>query len=141
LIVTRLTVLFAKALDSEKTVLLTGSFGVVIRQAPLAVRNPDVAVWRKDKLIVQDALAHSTPELAVEVLSPSNTRKEMDRKLRDYAEIAVPEVWLLSPEALTVEVLRLRDGEYRDRRIINEGALSPAAFPEAAIDVTAIWEE
>jgi Uma2 family endonuclease len=41
----------------------------------------------------------------VEVLSPSNARREMESKLEDYRGIGVLECWLVSPEAETVEVL------------------------------------
>jgi Uma2 family endonuclease len=47
------------------------------------------------------------PDLVVEVLSPSNARREVERKLEDYRRIGVLECWLVSPEAETVEVLSL----------------------------------
>ncbi|MEK7814298.1 MAG: Uma2 family endonuclease, partial [Chloroflexota bacterium] len=47
------------------------------------------------------------PDLVVEVLSPSNTRREIESKLEDYRQISVRECWLVSPEAETIEVLRL----------------------------------
>ena len=43
----------------------------------------------------------------VEVLSPSNTRRDIEGKLADYRAIGVRECWLVSPEAETVEVLDL----------------------------------
>ena len=47
------------------------------------------------------------PNLVVEILSPSNTRSDVDDKLSDYGRLGVDECWLVSPEARTVEVLRL----------------------------------
>ena len=43
------------------------------------------------------------PVLAVEVLSPSNTRQEMDRKLRDYFAAGVRLVWYVDPVARQVQ--------------------------------------
>jgi Uma2 family endonuclease len=43
----------------------------------------------------------------VEVLSPSNTRRDIESKLEDYRGLGVLECWLVSPEAETIEVLRL----------------------------------
>jgi Uma2 family endonuclease len=61
-------------------------------------------------MIEQDGYIHSAPQLVIEVLSPSETRKEVVEKLRDYESIGVEEVWLVSPEARTVEVLGLQNG-------------------------------
>ena len=47
------------------------------------------------------------PDLVVEILSPSNIRRDIEEKLKDYASIDVRECWLVSPEARTVEVLKL----------------------------------
>ncbi len=43
----------------------------------------------------------------VEVLSPSNTRRDLEGKLADYRAIGVRECWLVSPEAETLEVVSL----------------------------------
>lgn len=53
-----------------------------------------------------------TPDLVIEMLSPDEPRRTLDGKLRDYASIGVPEVWPISSEAQTVEVLRLESGLY-----------------------------
>lgn len=53
-----------------------------------------------------------TPDLVIEMLSPDEPRRTLDGKLRDYASIGVPEIWPISSEAETVEVLRLENGQY-----------------------------
>ena len=45
-----------------------------------------------------------TPDLAVEVLSPSNTRREMERKLAEYFAAGVRLAWLIDAAAQTAEV-------------------------------------
>ena len=49
------------------------------------------------------------PDLAVEVLSPSNTAQEMERKLHDYFAAGVLLVWYVDPVARTVEVFTAAD--------------------------------
>jgi Uma2 family endonuclease len=44
------------------------------------------------------------PDLAIEVLSPSNTPQEMERKLNDYFRARVRVVWYVDPRQRTVEV-------------------------------------
>ncbi len=46
-----------------------------------------------------EAIPSLVPDLAVEVLSPSNTAAEMDQKLRDYFAAGVRLVWYLDPRA------------------------------------------
>jgi Uma2 family endonuclease len=42
--------------------------------------------------------------LAIEVLSPSNTRREMQRKLREYFDAGVECVWLIDPRTQTAKI-------------------------------------
>ena len=53
-----------------------------------------------------------TPDLVVEMLSPDEPGRALSEKLADFAAIGVPEVWPVSSEAQTVEVLRLENGQY-----------------------------
>lgn len=47
-------------------------------------------------------LAELIPNLAVEVISVSNTKKEMERKLKSYFECGVEEVWYVYPASFQV---------------------------------------
>jgi len=83
----------------------------------------------------------SDPVLIVEVLSPSNSRREREEKLGDYASIGVPEVWVVSPEARTVEVLYLEGAFLRTSQIVASGALIPKLFPQVSVDIAKIWPD
>lgn len=48
--------------------------------------------------------AEMIPNLAVEVISVSNTKKEMERKLASYFECGVEEVWFVYPKPMQVVV-------------------------------------
>jgi Uma2 family endonuclease len=116
-------------------------FGLIIRKTPLTSRVLDLAVFIKQNIVEQDGYIHSAPELVVEVLSPANTRRLMNEKIRDYESIAVPELWIISPEAQTVEVLLLQNGKLVTERVVTQGQLSPKLFPGVAIDVPSIWPD
>jgi Uma2 family endonuclease len=90
-------------------------------------------------LLNKTAPSYSAPELVVEVLSPANTRAERAEKLHDYESLGVPEVWVVSPEAQTVEVLLLQDGHLTTTTLLRQGQLKPTHFPEAAVDIASIW--
>lgn len=125
----------------RRQVCVVNDFGLVIRKAPLTSRVPDLAVVRLSTPVEEDGYVHSAPQLIVEVLSPGNQRREMQDKLQDYASIGVPEVWLVSPEACTVEVLRLENGGLRCVQISSQGIVTPHDFPAVSIEIATIWPD
>ena len=54
----------------------------------------------------------SPPDLVVEILSRGTARYDRTEKAARYAAFGVPELWLASPEAETIEVLTLSEGRY-----------------------------
>ena len=75
------------------------------------------------------------------MLSPANTRREREEKLQDYAELGVPEVWVVSPEALTVEVLYSKTANSARPAILADGILKPRHFPDVQVDIAEIWPD
>ena len=126
-------------LDPQAVFVVTSVFGLLIRRDPLTTRVPDLAVFIREHIDEQEGYVHSAPELVVEVLSPANTRAERAEKLTDYENLSVPEVWVVSPEAQTVEVMLLKEGRLTTAALLREGQLCPSQFPGAAIDVVSIW--
>ncbi len=59
--------------------------------------------------------------------------------MRDYESLGVPEIWVISPEAQTVEVLLLQDGRLATTSLLREGQLAPTHFLDAVVDIAAIW--
>jgi Uma2 family endonuclease len=140
-IVENLADLLKSQVDRRTVQVRVSTFGLVIRRDPITTRVPDIAVFIRSNVIAQDGYIHSAPELVVEVLSPANTRAERAGKLRDYESLGVPEVWVVSPEAQTVEILLLQDGRLATTSLLREGQLKPTRFPEVSIDVSSIWPE
>ncbi|MCE9560618.1 MAG: Uma2 family endonuclease [Planctomycetes bacterium] len=79
----------------------------LVRVLPGLVRGPDVSFvsWktRPEKVIPQEQISTKVPDLAVEILSPSNTRKEMQIKLKEYFLGGVKLVWIIDPKTRTAE--------------------------------------
>lgn len=79
-----------------------------IRLSAGLVRLPDVCFISRDRLpggrFPKQAILDIVPNLAVEVLSRSNTSREMRRKLRDYFKAGVEVVWFVNAKSRTVEV-------------------------------------
>lgn len=74
------------------------------------VRVPDVAFVRADRMPQGEARRHFArlaPDLAVEVLSPTDRNRDVRAKAAMYQEAGVPLIWLVDPDAQTVAVLAL----------------------------------
>jgi Uma2 family endonuclease len=88
-----------------------------VRLAPGLVRIPDVAFfsWQRlpGKVIPDEPIPDLTPDLAIEVLSESNTPQEMERKLKDYFFAGARLVWLIDPEKRIADVYTAPDQSVR----------------------------
>jgi Uma2 family endonuclease len=62
------------------------------------VRIPDIAFVLAGRSIEPRQLPKGAPDLAVEVVSPSNTTRELDRRISDYFAAGCKRVWLVYPE-------------------------------------------
>jgi Uma2 family endonuclease len=87
--------------------IVTGADGT-LRLMPGLVRIPDVAFVSWDRLPhrkrPKGPIPDLVPDLAVEVLSKSNTAREMRRKLSEYFVAGVRLVWYIDAKARTVRV-------------------------------------
>lgn len=83
------------------------------RLRPGLIRMPDVAFVRKERLpkgkVPRTAIASLPPDLAVEIMSRSNTQRELDRKRREYFDAGVRLVWQVYPRRKIVRVYSTAD--------------------------------
>ena len=73
------------------------------------LRSPDVTFVRNDKVPAgkaAEAFAEFIPDLAVEVLSPQDSLKEVGEKIGEFLDCGVPLVWLVDPARRTVTIYR-----------------------------------
>lgn len=92
-----------------------------LRQEPLLRRQPDVALvhyarWGAGPPHI-GAAWDVVPNLAVEIVSPSNAADEIDQKVVDYLSSGVEESWILYPESRRL----FRHRSLTDVVIITEG--------------------
>jgi Uma2 family endonuclease len=87
--------------------ILLGEAGM-LRFSPKRIYLPDISFisWAQNPMLElrKQPVADLHPDLAVEVLSPSNTRREMKNKRDDYFNWGTRLVWQLEPAARTMEV-------------------------------------
>jgi Uma2 family endonuclease len=73
------------------------------------VRSPDVTFVRNEKLPggeSPEGFGELVPDLAIEVLSPNDSLKEVGRKIGEFLECGGPLVWLVDPKSETVTAYR-----------------------------------
>ena len=90
-------------------------FVLTLPSDPERVRAPDVAFVAMARLPegrLPQGFIRGAPDLAVEVLSPSDNPVEVQQKVRDYLEAGTRLVWVLAPLARTATVYR-PDGSAR----------------------------
>jgi Uma2 family endonuclease len=116
-------------LDQKDLGIVLGSDGTM-RLAPGLVRIPDVAFVSRERLgsgLPRQPIPDLAPDLAVEVLSPSNSDKEMQRKLREYFAAGVRLVWYIDPRKRTASVYVTPDNVtvLNDNSTLDGGDLLP----------------
>ena len=71
-------------------------------------RFPDAAYITQQTALDQDedSFMRGAPDLAVEVVSPSNPPQDMQQRAGEYLAAGAKLVWIVDPEARTVDVYR-----------------------------------
>ncbi len=96
----------------------------LVKLLPGVIRSADVAYVSRERLKghkpFKENIAAIIPDLAVEILSPSNTRGEMKRKVKEYFAGGVRLVWIIHPRKRTAEVYTDLD---RCQRVGKDGML------------------
>ena len=109
-VITNVAFLLARHVKAGRLgVVLGAETGFVISRNPDTVRGADVAFVSTARL-PQGSLPTSyfpgAPDLAVEVVSPSDTMVEVEDKVDDYLAGGTKMVWVVNPRRKTVTVYR-----------------------------------
>ena len=114
---------------------------VIVQRDPLRTRQPDLLFVSNERASILGDQVDEGPDLVVEILSPSNSRSDLEAKLSDYATLRVSECWLVSPEARSVEILGLTEGSWVRLGISGLGELVRSrVLPELDLAVVQLFE-
>lgn len=105
-------------------VVLNADTGFVLRRNPDTVRAPDVAFVKASRIPTGPQLAkflEGPPDLAVEIVSPTDTVDALEEKVADYLAAGCLMVWVIHPKAKYITVHRpasqplvLRESDHLD---------------------------
>ena len=112
--------------------------GYILSRNPDVVRAPDVSFVRADRLPAKFAKGFfaTTPDLAVQVVSPNDTASDVNEKVDEWLAAGVVSVWVLYPSNRSVvihrsanQILSYRQGD----SITDEPVLPGFQLPVRAI--------
>lgn len=122
--------LIGNFLQTHDLGVVLGSDGM-LRLRPQLVRIPDVSFISWNQIpsgeFPSKPIPDLYPDLAVEVLSDSNTAAEIERKLTEYFEAGCRLAWIIDPKTLTADVYTSpTDGRHlRASQSLNGGDVLP----------------
>jgi Uma2 family endonuclease len=106
------------------------------------VLEPDVMfVSRSRRHVIGEKNLSGPPDLVVEVLSESTARLDREVKPKQYALYRVIEFWRVDPAQKSIEIFRLKEGEYElTARLGFADTLTSPLFPGLSLPVADLWE-
>ena len=80
-------------------------------------------------------------DLVVEIVSLDDPERDTKVKRADYAEVGIPEYWIVNPEDESITVLKLGSAAYAEHGVFHRGAHAPSALLEGfAISVDEVFD-
>jgi Uma2 family endonuclease len=107
------------------------------RETVLAPDGAFIRAGREPQGEARWHFARLAPDLVVEVLSPSDRRREMQAKIAMYQGAGVPLVWVVDPQAQTVTVFAL--GQAPSVLTAADTLDGGAVLPDFEVEVTELF--
>ena len=85
-------------------------------------REPDIILVRSANDTRRQNRFWLGADMVVEIVSPDKPERDFVEKRRDYAEVKIPEYWIVNPQDETVTVLRLEGSAYVEHGTFGRGA-------------------
>ena len=114
---------------------------------PIPSKNTEITIVQPDLCVVcdesklDDSGCNGAPELVIEILSPNNSKHDLDTKFKLYQEAGVLEYWIVEPVEKMLLVYTLINGKYIGLPPQTEGEnIQSLLFPTMEIAVIDVFE-
>lgn len=105
------------------------------------VVQPDICIIC-DLAKLDKAGCFGPPDLIVEILSPSTSKKDLNDKYEIYEQSGVKEYWIVMPREKLVEVFYLQQQRYqRVETYTEKETMYSVQFPELAVNLESVFED
>jgi len=78
--------------------------GYILSRSPLTIRQPDVSVLSKARIHSSDDYFEGAPELAVEVVSPSDIAEDLQIEVDQYLQAGAKRIWIVYPKTKRIHI-------------------------------------
>jgi Uma2 family endonuclease len=105
---------------------------------------PDLGGWRRERMpkLPETAWFETVPDWVCEVLSPGTRRLDLTEKRDLYAAAGVQHLWLIDPDARTLEAFELREGRWLlIAALKDDEEVRVAPFGAVACGLAALWAD
>ncbi len=118
--------LFDERLRTENGVALVAPLRLRIREGRF--REPDLMVLLDAADSRRQDRYWLGADIVVEVVSPDDPERDYGRKRADYADVRIPEYWIVDPQATKITVLAFDSDGY-----VNHGVFGPGDDASSAV--------
>ncbi len=110
-----------------------------LQLSEIDIVQPDlIVVLERHRKIITQAKIDGTPDLVVEILSPSTVHYDRKKKKDLYLRSGVPEYWIVDPDRHVVEQFVLKAGVYE--HFGNQAdSIVPQCLPDVCVDLSVVW--
>ncbi len=120
--------------------MMASDSGVKIESDPDTVREPDIAYFSRERLPLDvdvPGYAETAPDLVVEVVSPSDSVREIAGKANMWLNAGVQLVWVIWPETQMIEIYRT--GQLIVTLAENDTLTAEDVIPQFSVPVSDIF--
>jgi Uma2 family endonuclease len=104
------------------------------------VMQPDLCVVC-DESKIDDKGCCGAPDIVIEILSPGNSKRELQNKFELYEEACVLEYWIVAPAEEFIIIWYLTDGKYTKSKPFAAGqTITSSILPGFQLDSTDIFK-
>lgn len=118
-------------------IVVAAETGFLIHRNPDSVLAPDVAFVQSSRYVATQKFFEGAPDLAIEVMSPSDTWSEVSAKVEMWLEAGCHSCWVVDPKSKTITIFRGGDDVHRARS--GQMVQDDLVLPSLSIEVEVIF--
>ncbi len=135
------TILNNYVLKTKLGILLPSPCDVVLDETH--VLQPDILfISEKNRHLITEQNINGTPDLVIEIISPTTAYYDLVQKKDIYQRFGVQEYWLVDPKRHSVQVFSLKKGKLvPEQEVLQKGEVTSRVLNEFTFQIEEIFPE